>query len=177
MVNQMRSIDLPSVGVLPSQTGGDLHFYSPFDINRHGEKIHYDIFRTLTRTQGTEVQIKARTSTGFSITEYFGGFTFKEVVDFELSAIDADKSIAFILRNDEKLKEDKFASVQFAFLYGTQFGERRIRVLNMNLPVAKNLNAYFKSADVETLSHFLIMKDLSKVMLKGAKNTKEHIIN
>ena len=78
---------------------------------KHGEKMHYLIFRTLTRNQGSEVVIKARTNTGFSITEYFGGFTFKETVDFELSAIDADKTISFVLRNDEKLKDDKFAHV------------------------------------------------------------------
>jgi hypothetical protein len=52
------------------------------------------------------VVVKARTSTGFSITEYFGGFNFKESVDFELSSIDADKTIAFILRNDEHLNEN-----------------------------------------------------------------------
>ena len=73
--------------------------------------MHYDIFRTLTRAQGSEVIIKARTSTGFSITEYFGGFVYKETVDFELSAIDADKTISFVLRNDEKMKEDKLACV------------------------------------------------------------------
>jgi hypothetical protein len=34
-----------------------------------------------------------------------GTFNFKELADFELAAIDADKSIAFTIRNDEKLKE------------------------------------------------------------------------
>jgi hypothetical protein len=80
--------------------------YAPFDINKHSDKIHYEIFRILTRSQGSEVIVKARTSTGFSITEYFGGFNFKETVDFELSAIDSDKTVAFILRNDEKHNEN-----------------------------------------------------------------------
>lgn len=151
--------------------------FSPFDINKHGEKLHYEIFRILTRTQGSEVIIKARTSTGFSVTEYFGAFGYKETVDFELSALDSDKTVSFILRNDEKLKEDKAASVQFAFLYATQFGDRRIRVFNMSLPVAKNMNSYFKATDVETLSMFILKRDLSKVSLKGSKTTREVIIN
>ena len=62
--------------------------------------------------------IKARCSTGFSVTEYFGGFLYKETSDFELSAIDSDKSLSFIIRNDEKMKENSFAFVQFAMLYG-----------------------------------------------------------
>jgi hypothetical protein len=37
-------------------------------------------------------------------------------------------------------------------LYNTQFGDKRIRIFNYAVPVAKNLNAYFKSADVEALS-------------------------
>jgi hypothetical protein len=37
-------------------------------------------------------------------------------------------------------------------LYNTQFGEKRIRIFNMNLPVTKNLNAYYKAADAETVA-------------------------
>jgi protein transport protein SEC24 len=87
-------------------TGGDLHLFSPYDPIRHGEKVHYEIFRILTRPQATEIAIKARVSTGLTVTEYFGSFGFKEVADFELSAFDCDKSLGFIIRNDEKLKED-----------------------------------------------------------------------
>ncbi len=66
------------MAVLPSITGGDLHFMAPFDITKQGEKLHYEIFRILTRVSATEVQIKARVSTGMTVVEYFGGFTFKE---------------------------------------------------------------------------------------------------
>lgn len=52
---QYKSVDLTTIGVLPSQTGGDIHFMAPFDANKHGEKLHYEIFRTLTRNTGTEV--------------------------------------------------------------------------------------------------------------------------
>jgi hypothetical protein len=57
--------------------------------------------------------------------------------------------LGFIIRNDEKLKEDPNAQayVQFAMMYSTQFGERRIRVFNYNLLVAKNLSSYYKAAD------------------------------
>lgn len=53
------------------------------------------------------------------MTEYFGGFGLKETADFELSAIDSDKSIGLLIRNDEKLKEDTLAFVQFALMYTT----------------------------------------------------------
>lgn len=62
-------------------------------------------------------------------------------------------------------------------LYTDQLGERRIRVFNQCLQIAKNLNGYFKAADVETLSNFMIKREASRVMVKGAKVTKESMIN
>jgi protein transport protein SEC24 len=91
--------------------------------------------------------------------------------------MDADKCFAFTLRNDDKLKEGSFFHVQFAMLYTNVFGERRIRVLNHQMVVAKNLNAYYKGADCEALSHFVIKKELSTLITKGCKGTRESMIN
>jgi protein transport protein SEC24 len=172
-----KSVDLTSIAPVAALTGGDLLVYSPFDAARHGEKLHYDIFRVLTRNQASECAIKARTSTGLTVTEYFGGFGFKEQADFELAGFDSDKVIGFILRNDEKLKEDTLSFVQFAFMYTNQYGQRRIRVFNYQLQIAKNLSAYYKAADCETLAQFMLKKETAKVMVRGAKATREAIIN
>ena len=69
-----KSVDLASIAPLSALTGGDLHYMCPFDYCKHGEKLHYEIFRTLTRTQATDVSIKVRTSQGLSVQEYFGSF-------------------------------------------------------------------------------------------------------
>lgn len=132
-LNTVKSIDLTSMAPVAAITGGDIYHYNPFDITKHGEKLHYEIFRVLTRPIATEVAIKARTSTGYTVTEYFGGFGLKESTDFELSALDPDKFVGFTIRNDEKLKEDSLAYVQFAMMYNNGWGERRIRVFNMQL--------------------------------------------
>jgi protein transport protein SEC24 len=105
-INNPKSIDLTSIAPIATLTGGDLYFFNGYDSAKHGEKLHYDIFRVLYRNQVSEVAIKARTSTGLTVTEYFGGFGFKESADFELSAFDSDKSVGFLVRCDEKLKED-----------------------------------------------------------------------
>ena len=94
-----------------------------------------------------------------------------------MSAMDADKSFSFVLRNDDKMKEGQFAYVQLAMLYGTFFGERRIRVFNYQVPIAKNLNNYFKSADAETLTSFLVKQELARSLQKGAKTTREAMTN
>ena len=45
------------------------------------------------------------------------------------------------------------------------------------MQIAKALNAYFKAADVETLSDFLVKRYASRAPTIGAKATKEAIIN
>mmetsp|Transcript_15076 Transcript_15076/g.14648 ORF Transcript_15076/g.14648 Transcript_15076/m.14648 type:complete len:110 (-) Transcript_15076:45-374(-) len=44
------SIDLAQIAPVSAITGGDLYYYNTFNINKHSEKLHYDIFRILTRT-------------------------------------------------------------------------------------------------------------------------------
>lgn len=56
-------------------------------------------------------------------------------------------------------------------------GERRIRVFNQGLQLVKNLNGYYKAADVETLSQFIIRREATRIMLKGSMPTKQAMIN
>ena len=82
-----------------------------------------------------------------------------------------------MIKVEEKLKDNTLAFVQFAMLYTTHFGERRIRVFNQCLQISKTLNGHFKAADVETLSDFMIKREASRIMQRGSKVTKESIIN
>ena len=81
-------------------SGGDLVYLGGFSPKLHSEKLYYEVFRNITKARGTEVMAKVRCSTGLSVVEYFGGFGYRESVDFQLPNIDADKSFGFTLRND-----------------------------------------------------------------------------
>ena len=95
----------------------------------------------------------------------------------QYSALDSDKVLTFVLRNDEKLKEDSLVFFQFAMLYTDSFGVRRIMILNYMWRVSKTLYAYFKSSDCEAAAQFKIRYALSNSMLLGAKRVKEKMIN
>jgi hypothetical protein len=62
-------------------------------------------------------------------------------------------------------------------LYTDMEGKRKIRVMNFHWVVAANLFSYFKSADVENLAQFKIRNELSQAIKRGAKNTKEKLLN
>ncbi len=119
---------------------------------KHGEKLYYSIFRVLTRTTGTEVALKARCSTGLTVTEYMGSHLSYQTAEMTQAWIDSDKVISCSLRNDDKLKEDSLVYLQFAMLYTTHAGDRMIRIFNYQWRVCKTLYNYFKSVDVEACS-------------------------
>ena len=128
-------IDLASITPVSSPLGGEIYYYSPFNSAEYGEKLHFDVFRDLTRYTVYDISMKARCSLGLSIQKYMGGFGELMESPVQLATLDADKTIAFTLKQDAKLKTDTPAFIQFAVLYTTPRGERKIRVFNYALVV------------------------------------------
>lgn len=100
------SIDLTTIAPVAGMTGGNIYFYQNFDVMKHGEKIYYELFRSLTRPTVSEVELKARCSQGLTVTEYIGGQLSSQTSSMRYAALDSDKVLSFALRNDEKLKEE-----------------------------------------------------------------------
>lgn len=67
-------------------------------IKRDGERIHYNLFRNLTRTAGYDCVMTLRTSNGLVVQEYYSGAGKQECRDLSLSCIDADKTLAVIFK-------------------------------------------------------------------------------
>lgn len=95
------------MSVVTQFTGGEVYYYSHFDVAQHGEKLYYELFRNLTRPSASEVMIKARCSKGLAISEYFGSFGLRDTADVKLAGIDADKSFGIALKHDEERKEEE----------------------------------------------------------------------
>lgn len=176
----LSSSNISTLAPLAGITGGDVMLFSNFDVMTHGERLYFQIFRILTRTYGSEVAIKVRLSTGFSVSDYIGSFmrvSAAQSPDFNLSSIDADKVISCLVKNDDKVEANSQVHAQFAMLYTTMEGRRVIRVMNFSWVVAQNLYSYFKSADVENVAQFKVRNELSQAFKRGAKSTKEKLLN
>ena len=79
--------------------------------------------------------MKARSSMGLTVTNYFGGFGESSENTVELSCLDADKTIGFAVKQDAKLQVGAPGYIQFAVLFTTTAGERQIRVFNYTVSV------------------------------------------
>ncbi|OMJ77443.1 hypothetical protein SteCoe_22962 [Stentor coeruleus] len=148
-----QTINSASLASLCSQTGGDFYYYPAFQAETDGEKLYYQIVRILTRPQGSQVVMRARCSNGLAIDYYIGKYKRKGPVEMEAACIDSDKSIAIIIKYDEKLKEATDFYVQCAMLYTTAQGQRLIRISNGKLFSTRSIPNILKSADVDTIAN------------------------
>lgn len=165
-------IDLATISSVSAPAGGEVHYYHKFNATTHGEKLHFDIFRNLTRFTVYDVSFNVRCSVGLSVHKYYGGFgeTFKGPVT--CSAFDADKTFAFTIRQDEKLKPGSVAHIQLAVLYSTGRRERKVRVLNYSLNVTDQLTQVYSSIDLEALLALetrLAISTMLKTMVNEAR--------
>ncbi|CAG9333334.1 unnamed protein product [Blepharisma stoltei] len=146
-----KSIDVPSLACLCTQTGGDLYYYSGYRSDIDGEKIYYQIFRILTRSQGYQGLLRVRCSNGLTVDYYTGKFKRKGPVEMEIAAIDSDKSIGVVLKYDSKLKDDYDNYVQCAMLYTNILGQRMIRIFNGVIKSTKYVANFYRSSDPDVI--------------------------
>ncbi|CAM0137524.1 unnamed protein product [Umbelopsis sp. WA50703] len=161
-------MDITTIGLLASLTGGDVHYLPNFNHNNDGAKLAYDMKHSLMKQTGHNGVVRIRCSNGLTVHDQFGNFTMKNSTDIELAGIDEDKSIAFVIKHDDKLDPKLEASFQCAMLYTTATGERRVRVINLSLPVTDNIANVFRNAQMDvTVSLFM----RQAVSLAGTKST------
>lgn len=96
----------------------------------NGTELHYALFRNLTRPCAYDAIMTVRCSNGIILYDYYTGSGKISVRDLELPSIDSDKSIAIMLKQEEKINELE-AYIQYAILFTNQKGERVIRVFNL----------------------------------------------
>ncbi len=126
--------------------------------------------------------MKARCSLGLSIHKYLGGFG--EMLDSPvlLSVLDADKTVAFTLRQDSRLKPDAPAYIQFAILFTTPRGERRVRVFNYALGVteqpstdrfpAQCIGQMYSSIDMDAVLDLEAKQHVQTIQRSSVNNTR-----
>ncbi|KAI9308966.1 Sec23/Sec24 trunk domain-containing protein [Cunninghamella echinulata] len=162
-------IDVCTLGVLSSLTGGDTHYFPDFNDRQYGGTFTFDLQHSLQREQGYNGALRLRCSNGLKIDDQYGNFYMTNSTDIELGGIDSDKSIAFSVGLDGKLPENKEAYLQCALLYTTQGGERRVRVHNLALSVSTSVSVIFKNSDFDTTINFIAKKAITNSITRGTE--------
>lgn len=89
---------------------------------------------------------------GIRVSEYVGGLHPSASLDVILASCDPEKAIFTILNHSGiQLNERSNVYLQAAILYTTVFGQRRVRICNLALPISTMAGNVFKFADQEAV--------------------------
>lgn len=160
----------------PSQlTGGTVYFYRDFDINSDSEKFYYQLFRNLTVQRSFDVACRLRSSAKIHIQNYATPAGTKHTLDFRLPNLKNDDTIVANLKVQENLT-DSHVYFQFVCLHTTPINQRIIRLINLKLSVANEINSFIKSIDNDSYVFSRLQSQLQLAAQYGKRDSCDKIM-
>ena len=169
-------VDLATLGTLCAETSGSLHRYNPFVPAADVARFHNDLRWSLVRPQGFEAVARLRVSAGIAVDNFVGAFHRRNPTDLHFPALSCDHSIAARLVHEERLREGSEVYLQYALLYTSTEGRRRVRVHSLALPVTRSLGAVFRGADLDTYVTYVARKVSAQLPGRTIAACRETII-
>ena len=155
-------IDIGTIQELTNSSAGFLLYYpksrsSPANPQALYARVRDDVVRELTKPFVFDAIVRLRCGPGLQDSTCFGSsgpILSTSQLDQNYPCLSADTSFAFKIDFDGKLREGDLAHFQLAALHTTPQGERRIRIINLSLPVAGSPAQIFKYLDLEGILNF-----------------------
>ncbi|VDO03169.1 unnamed protein product [Rodentolepis nana] len=137
------------------------------------ESLRKDFQRYLTRKIGFEAVLRVRCSRGINIQNFYGNFFMRSVDLLNLPVVSPDAGYALQLEVNDRL--DSFPQVVFqsALLYTSAYGDRRIRVHTLCLPVTDSPEAVFNYADEGAIACLVTKMAVERTISAGLGNARE----
>eukprot|EP01111_Echinosteliopsis_oligospora_P015093 TRINITY_DN5852_c0_g1_i1.p1 TRINITY_DN5852_c0_g1~~TRINITY_DN5852_c0_g1_i1.p1 ORF type:complete len:955 (-),score=284.07 TRINITY_DN5852_c0_g1_i1:89-2953(-) len=158
--------DMASLAAVTSTSGGKLH-YLPSFTPRDSASLSALVLRSAQRDYGYDGVAHVRTSRGITVSEYLGGPTMTSAKDIELPFVHSETCLAVCLKHDDKLDDKTEPLIQFAMLYTSPNGQKRIRVHTMKLSCSTTLGNVFRSADLDAISNMFARIAAKEMMQAG----------
>ncbi|XP_058102965.1 protein transport protein SEC24 C-like [Magnolia sinica] len=170
-------IDIASMSVVPTTTGGQLYYYHPFSALSDSAKLYNDLRWNIARPQGFEAVMRVRCSQGLQVQEYSGNFCKRIPTDIDLPGIDCDKTIMVTFKHDDKFQDGSECAFQCALLYTTVYGQRRIRIQTLSLPCTTVLSNLFRTADLDTQFTGFLKQAANEIPTSPLVQVRDEITN
>lgn len=155
--------DLATLGTLCAGTCGSLYHWPAWSPQLDADEFFNDLRWAAMRPQALEAVGRLRCSRGLAVDKYIGSFHRRVETDLNFPALSCDHAFAAKLVYEEKLPERGEAYLQFALLYSTVDGQRRVRVHTLALPITQSLGTAFRGADLDAYVSYVSRKVASQV--------------
>lgn len=147
-------VDLATLGQVPKLTGGQTYKYTYFRSQKDSLRLLNDLKDNVSRDIVFDSYLRVRTSTEIQPVEHYGHLS-KADVTVRFASLDSSKSFAVQLKHGIKRIERDGVYIQVALLYTSCGGQRRLRVFNLSLSVARQISDILRKTDLETLVNYL----------------------
>lgn len=168
-------IDVATISTLAGTSGGEVFFHPRFDPVRDTVKLQAQVQRTVLREVGYNATMRLRCSNGLRTTQHLGNFFQRNATDLEFANIDADSCVSVLVKHEGSLNEKQEAHFQCALLYTTAYGERRVRVHNVAVPVTNVLGNVFRYADLDSTITYYNKEVCTLVQSKSLQDVRHYL--
>ncbi|VDM56296.1 unnamed protein product [Angiostrongylus costaricensis] len=165
-------IDVASMAQLSAVTGGNVYKYQYFVAEKDAPRFLADLSHDVSRQIAFDCMARVRSSAGIRPITFQGSFYMENSTDLEMASIDEDKSFFAELKHDDKLS-DQNAIIQCAILFTSVSGQRRLRILNLCLPVSSDYNQLYRVADQGALVSYLLKNGTFSYVSKSVQTNRE----
>lgn len=154
-------LNISTLGELARLTGTGI--INKYHVNAM-ENFKKDLQISLKSTMGFDATMRVRTSTGLSPVKYIGNFThLAPANNIEMATVNTNSNFIVQIKYDDKLPENDLVVVQFAMIYTSVCGERRVRIHNLALTTCQAYADLYKSACCDTLMNVLVRSFIEKI--------------
>ncbi|KAJ3372335.1 COPII subunit [Allomyces arbusculus] len=175
---QGTGIDVATLCCAPRFTAGNTYLYPGWSAAKKddAEKLAQELSHFLGRPIALEAVLRVRASRGLRMSVYHGNFFVRSTDLLALPNVNPDNTYAIEIAIDETI-QSSVVCFQTALLHTTAFGERRIRVITLSLPVTTNLADIFHAADPGALVNLLARKAVERAVESKLEDARDAITN
>ncbi|KAG0172660.1 COPII subunit [Apophysomyces sp. BC1034] len=170
--------DVATLSCLPHYTGGQAYFYPGFNASRTEDalKFAHEFSELLAEQIGLEAVIRIRASRGLRMSAFHGNFFIRSTDLLALPNVPRDQSYCVEVSIEDDIKTPAVC-FQTALLHTTCFGERRIRVITLCLPVTNSIAELYGSANQQAIITYLANKGVERGITSKLDDARDAITN
>lgn len=156
-------VDMATVSCPVTTTSGSLKYYPHFRKDYDQHLVVNDMVENISNIVGYQGLLKVRCSTGLDVDQYFSKSVDYSDKDPMIPVLTKQTNMDVLFKYTDKLKAGKDVHFQTAILYTDFNGVRKIRSINCNGAVNKNIHEIFKFMNQNAMVRIMI-KDVIRTL-------------
>ncbi|KAI9316076.1 Sec23/Sec24 trunk domain-containing protein [Dichotomocladium elegans] len=170
--------DVATLGCLPRFTGGQTYFYPGFNASRTEDTLRFahEFAELLAEEIGLEAVLRIRASRNLRMSAFHGNFFIRSTDLLALPSVPRNQSYCVEVSIEDEVRGPT-ACFQTALLHTTCYGERRIRVITLCLPVTSSVPDMVNSVNPQAVVAYLANKAVERGLTTKLEDARDAVVN